>query len=116
MPKLNSSETTLVLKLAAGKGNVLYIGTPHSTLSFEYQDFELINRKELTLKGSWMNYSKPFPGKEWELTAHYFATGQLKFDPGFIYKKVPMSQAQEAFQMFKTPGLVKGKVLLVNES
>ena len=26
-----------------------------------------------------------------------------------------MSQAQEAFQMYKTPGLVKGKVLLINE-
>ena len=48
-------------------------------------------------------------------SAHYFATGQLKFDPGFIYKKIPMSQAQEAFQLFKTPGLVKGKILLSNE-
>ena len=54
-------------------------------------------------------------GREWDLTAHYFATGQLKFDPGFIYKKIPMSQAQEAFQLFKTPGLVKGKILLSNE-
>ncbi|MPN12615.1 Galactitol 1-phosphate 5-dehydrogenase [bioreactor metagenome] len=77
--------------------------------------WENMNRKEFKLTGSWMSYSSPFPGKEWELTAHYFATGQLKFDPGFIYKKMPMSQAQEAFQMFKTPGLVKGKVLLVNE-
>ena len=54
-------------------------------------------------------------GREWDLTAHYFATGQLKFDPGFIYKKIPMSQTQEAFQLFKTPGLVKGKILLSNE-
>ena len=28
---------------------------------------------------------------------------------------VPMSQAQESFQMFKRPGLVQGKVMLVNE-
>ena len=62
-----------------------------------------------------MSYSSPFPGKEWELTAHYYATGQLKFDPDFIYKKMPMSQAREAFQMFKTPGLVQGKLLLINE-
>ena len=26
-----------------------------------------------------------------------------------------MSRAQEAFQMYKTPGLVQGKILLVNE-
>ena len=62
-----------------------------------------------------MSYSSPFPGKEWNLTAHYFATGQLTFDQALIYKKIPMSQAQEAFQLYKTPGLVKGKILLVNE-
>ena len=98
------------------KANVCFIGTPHAELTFTPAMWENMNRKEFHLTGSWMSYSAPFPGKEWELTAHYFATGQLKFDPGFIYKKVPMSQAQEAFQMFKTPGLVKGKVLLVNES
>ena len=90
-------------------------GTPHAELSFTPSMWENMNRKEFRLTGSWMSYSAPFPGKEWELTAHYFATGQLKFDPGFIYKKMPMEQAQKAFQMFKTPGLVKGKVLLVNE-
>ena len=40
---------------------------------------------------------------------------QLKFDEAFIYKKMPVSQAQEAFQLFQTQGRVKGKVMLVNE-
>ena len=107
---------SMAFELAANKAHVCFIGTPHVDLAFTPEMWENMNRKEFHLTGSWMSYSAPFPGKEWELTAHYFATGQLKFDPGFIYKKVPMSQAQEAFQMFKTPGLVKGKVLLVNES
>ena len=109
----------MAFELAGNKANVCFIGTPHAELTFTPAMWENMNRKEFHLTGSWMSYSAPFPGKEWELTAHYFATGQLKFDPGFIYKKVPMSQAQEAFQMFKTPGLVKGKVLtckrIVNE-
>ena len=105
----------MAFELAANKAHVCFIGTPHVDLTFTPAMWENMNRKEFKLTGSWMSYSSPFPGKEWELTAHYFATGQLKFDPGFIYKKMPMSQAQEAFQMFKTPGLVKGKVLLVNE-
>ncbi len=105
----------MAFALAANKAHVCFIGTPHTELTFTPALWENMNRKEFKLTGSWMSYSAPFPGKEWELTAHYFATGQLKFDPGFIYKKMPMSQAQEAFQMFKTPGLVKGKVLLVNE-
>ncbi len=105
----------MAFELAANKAHVCFIGTPHVDLTFTPAMWENMNRKEFKLTGSWMSYSAPFPGKEWELTAHYFATGQLKFDPGFIYKKMPMSQAQEAFQMFKTPGLVQGKVLLMNE-
>lgn len=101
--------------LAANKARVCFIGTPHENLTFTPAQWENMNRKEFHLTGSWMSYSSPFPGKEWELTAHYYATGQLKFDPDFIYKKMPMSQAQEAFQMFKTPGLVQGKLLLINE-
>lgn len=105
----------MAFEAAANKAHVCFIGTPHVDLTFTPQMWENMNRKEFKLTGSWMSYSAPFPGKEWELTAHYFATGQLKFDPGFIYKKMPMSQAQEAFQLFKEPGLVQGKVLLYNE-
>lgn len=105
----------MAFELAGNKAHVCFIGTPHVDLLFTPKMWENMNRKEFKLTGSWMSYSAPFPGREWELTAHYFATGQLKFDDGFIYKKMPMSQAQEAFQMFKTPGLVQGKVLLVNE-
>ena len=105
----------MAFSLAANKARVCFIGTPHKELSFTPAMWENMNRKEFKLTGSWMSYSAPFPGKEWSLTAHYFATGQLKFDPAFIYRKMPMSQAQEAFQLYKTPGLVKGKILLVNE-
>ena len=105
----------MAFELAANKAHVCFIGTPHENLTFTPAQWENMNRIEFKLTGSWMSYSAPFPGREWDLTAHYFATGQLKFDPGFIYKKIPMSQAQEAFQLFKTPGLVKGKILLSNE-
>lgn len=105
----------MAFELAGNKSHVCFIGTPHVDLSFTPKMWENMNRKEFKLTGSWMSYSAPFPGKEWELTAHYFATGQLKFDPGFIYKKFPMSKAQEAFQLFKEQGAVKGKILLMNE-
>ena len=102
----------MAFELAANKAHVCFIGTPHKDLTFPPKLWENMNRKEFKLTGSWMSYSAPFPGKEWGLTAHYFATGQLKFDEGLIFKVMPMSQAQEAFQMFKTTGLVEGKVLL----
>lgn len=105
----------MAFELAGNKSHVCFIGTPHVNLTFTQSMWENMNRKEFKLTGSWMSYSAPFPGDEWELTAHYFASGQLKFDPGFIAKKMPMSEAQEAFQLFKTPGLVNGKILLMNE-
>lgn len=105
----------MAFELASNKANVCFIGTPHVDLTFTPKMWENMNRKEFKLTGSWMSYSAPYPGKEWDLTAHYFKTGQLKFDPAFIAEKMPMSQAQEAFMLFKEPGRVKGKVLLINE-
>ncbi len=105
----------MAFELAAKKSNVCFIGTPHVTLEFSKKLWENMNRKEFKLTGSWMSYSAPFPGKEWELTAHYYANGQLKFDEGLIAHRFPMSKAQEAFQLFKVPGAVNGKVLLINE-
>ncbi len=101
--------------LAANKGRVSYIGTPHTDTTFSPKEWELLNRKELHISGSWMSYSAPFPGKEWELVAHYFATGQLKFDDGILDTVYPLSEAAEAFARFKDPRSVKGKIMLVNE-
>jgi len=104
----------LAFKLAAVKANVCFIGTPHTELSFSPAEWENMNRKEFHLTGSWMSYSAPFPGIEWKMTAAYYAEGKLKFDEGLIGERIPMSMAQEAFQKFKTPGAVKGKILLTN--
>lgn len=76
----NPATMHMAFELAANKSRVCFIGTPHQNLSFTPAEWENMNRKEFLLTGSWMSYSAPFPGKEWELTAHYFATGQLKFD------------------------------------
>ena len=103
------------LRVAGNKSKVCMIGTPHADLKFTFKEWELINRKELFLTGSWMSYSAPFPGKEWELTAHYLKTGELKVLPEFIFKKFPMSEINEAFKLFKNPRDVKGKIMLINE-
>ena len=102
-------------KLAANKAKVCFVGTPTQDLTFTPSLFENMNRKEFTLTGSWMSYSAPFPGDEWTLTAHYFKTGQLKFDDSLIFKKFHISEVAKAFEMYKTPGAVKGKILLYND-
>lgn len=108
---------TLKMSLAvAGNGaSVCFIGTPTRSFEFSPKEWEQINRKELHLHGSWMSYSAPFPGEEWNLTAHYFATGQLRFDHALIDRVFHMSEGKKAFERFKTPGNVKGKLMLIND-
>ena len=112
----NTVTMKMAFRLAANKAQVCFIGTPTRELSFSVEEWENINRREFTLTGSWMSYSAPFPGEEWELAAHFFQTGELKFDDSFIYKKIPLSQIDTAFEMYKTPGQVKGKILIDSEA
>lgn len=111
----NPATMRMAFELAANKARVCFIGTPHSDLSFTPKEWENMNRKEFLLTGSWMSYSAPFPGKEWELTARFFQKGDLKFDPGFIYRKYPLSRVAEAFALFTDPSQVHGKIMLVND-
>ena len=76
----NTVTIKMAFQLAANKAGVCMIGTPTKELSFTVSEWENMNRKEFMLTGSWMSYSAPFPGKEWDMAAHYFQTGQLKFD------------------------------------
>ncbi len=105
----------MAFELAANKARVCFIGTPHEDLCFTPRQWENMNRKEFHLTGSWMSYSAPFPGREWELTAHYFATGELKFDPDFIFRTFPMREVKQAFDLYKNPAQVHGKIMLVND-
>lgn len=111
----NGLTMKMAFELAANKAHVCFVGTPTKELIFTVQEWENMNRKEFTLTGSWMSYSAPFPGEEWKLTAHYFKTGELKFDDSFIFRKVPLSQIASAFELYKTPGAVKGKILIDSE-
>lgn len=111
----NTVTMKLAFRLAGNRARVCFIGTPTRELSFNVDEWENLNRKEFLLTGSWMSYSAPFPGDEWSLTAHYFGTGELKFDESLIYKIVPLSEIARAFEWYRTPGTVKGKILIDSE-
>ncbi|MBO4674920.1 MAG: zinc-binding dehydrogenase, partial [Elusimicrobiaceae bacterium] len=102
------------LELATPKAHICFVGTPNRELTFSIREWEYLNRKELNLVGSWMSYSSPFPGKEWEQTQQCFNSGKLKFHEKMFFKKFALRDAQSAFRMFsdKTNN-VKGRVLLI---
>ena len=114
----SAGQTATILQafdIAANKSTVCCIGTPHKDLTFTPAQWEKMNRKEFYLTGSWMSYSAPFPGEEWELTAHFFKTGQLKFDDELIFKKYSLENINDAFMMYKDPASVGGKILIYSE-
>lgn len=101
----------LSLEIAGNKGDVMFIGTPSKPITLAPSEFEHINRKELTVRGSWMSYSAPFPGKEWEMTGYYLQQGLIRMDE-LIDRIIPLSEVNVAFSDLAVPGRVNGKILL----
>jgi L-iditol 2-dehydrogenase len=101
----------LSLEIAGNKGHVMFIGTPSRPITLVPREFEHMNRKELTVRGSWMSYSAPFPGREWEMVGYYFQQGKLRFNE-LIDRIIPLSEINSAFDDLAVPGKVKGKILL----
>ncbi|MDR1042986.1 MAG: zinc-binding dehydrogenase, partial [Clostridiales Family XIII bacterium] len=111
----NNATLIASLRLAAAKAKISLIGTPRDGVSFSKDEWELINRKEVWIRGCWQSYSLPFPGVEWETTARAFGDESLKADESFIFRKYSLAEAADAFDLFRNPSQVHGKVLLINE-
>lgn len=101
----------LSFELAASKAKVCFVGTPTKELTFSHRLFEQMNRKEFTLTGSWMSYSAPFPGREWQLALHFLRNKQLDLK-SMIYKTFALDDIAQAFELYMQPGTVKGKIMI----
>lgn len=99
------------IKLCGNKGKVMYIGTPTGETTLSATEFEQINRKEMTIQASWMSYSAPYPGIEWELAAEYLAKNLINVKP-LLYKTVKLSDAQSVFEEIKETGAMPGKIIM----
>jgi len=90
---------------------VMFVGTPHVALTLQPQEFELLNRKELVVQGSWMNYSAPFPGWEWEMGARLLRSGRVRTET-LVDRLLPLAQAEELPALLRRRGELKGKLIL----
>lgn len=101
------------LLVAANKANVCLIGTPTKPLEFSVKTWELINRKEMYVTGSWMSYSSPWPGVEWEKTADCLANGSLHISDDMIYNHYHLKDVKEAFRQYEiNRSSIKGRIML----
>ena len=99
---------------AGNKAHVCFIGTPTGDVTFTASQWETINRRELRVTGSWMSYTAPFPGKAWTMCAEYLSSGRLKCDKRMIHRVFDLSECKEAFDCYRDPSSVKGRIVLVN--
>lgn len=97
--------------LAADRGTVCMVGTPKKDMVFSVPQWERLNRQELTVRGSWMSYSAPFPGGEWVDVARLFADGTLRLVPQMIDGVYDLEHIDEAFKRYEHTGRVSGKIL-----
>ena len=104
------------LKMAKNHANICLVGTPAKDLSFTKSQWEMINRKEVFLTGTWMSYSKNWPGDEWRETAKALEDGRLVLSDDFFAGQFKLKDVNEAFKFIKDGKEGKeGRVLLLNE-
>lgn len=101
--------------IAANKARICLIGTPKTEVSFTVQQWEQINRKEFFLTGSWMSYSKEFPGEEWTQAVKYLGEGSIKILPEMIHRKVNLLRSMDLFDDYKATGSIPGRNVIVIE-
>lgn len=71
----------LAIEIAGPRAKIGLVGTLHNDITLSEKTFGLILRKELHILGSWMNYSAPWPGEEWQLVSQFFLEGKIKLEP-----------------------------------
>lgn len=108
----NTATIKIAFELVKKKGAVCMIGTPTREITFSVEEWEKLNRKEFLLTGSWMSYSKDFPGQEWLEAAKAISDEKIHIDDSLLYKVFPLSEIDQAFELFREPGAVNGKILI----
>ena len=100
-------------EIAANKAHICFVGTPKKEITFDVQMWELMNRKEFWLTGSWMSYSRGFPGNEWREAVDLLYNDIVKVFPEMINEKVKLSDSANVFNDYKDNGTVTGRKLIV---
>lgn len=99
------------LRLArANLGKVVHIGTVEKPVNFPPKVFERILRGELEITGSWMSYSAPYPGYEWETAIWYLKEGKVKVRD-MITHQFRLKDGIKAFQTMRNTEIESVKVM-----
>lgn len=101
---------SLAIEIAGPRAQVALVGTLHHDLTLTSGIFGQILRKELTILGSWMNYSAPWPGEEWKTATRLLTEKRLKLDPLIAHTGNAESFAQAVQKLNGSP--MQGKIMM----
>ncbi|EKK4081380.1 galactitol-1-phosphate 5-dehydrogenase [Cronobacter dublinensis] len=101
---------SLAIAIAGPRAQIALVGTLHHDLTLSAAVFSHILRHELTLLGSWMNYSAPWPGEEWQTAARLLAEKRLALKPLIAHQGDAESFARTVQALNGAP--MQGKILL----
>ena len=100
--KFTEIDTEQQYQLAMNQGT-RYLTLPAAT-------FGQILRKELNIVGSWMNYSGPWPGEEWQTATRLLTEKRLQLAPLIAHRGDAESFARAVQALNGAP--MQGKILL----
>lgn len=98
------------LEIVARTGSVVYVGKPTRPVELGGDTFEQILRKELTVRGSWLSYSSPFPGSEWSEAVSLLSDPTIDPDE-LVTHEFGLEEAAEGFVAMRQPGAHRLKVM-----
>lgn len=99
------------ISLSLHLGQIVMVGGVSNGWNLTNEIFEQIDRKELDIKGSWMNYSAPFPGDEWKIAIDLLAQRQIEVKP-LISHRVSLADIADACKALFDKTAVAIKVLV----
>ena len=93
------------------QGIILCVGNLPTDATLPSSLVEHIIRHELSMIGTWMSYSSPFPGHEWSHTLAATINGDLHLKD-MISQRFPLSETNSVFQQIAAHTLVHRKIIL----
>lgn len=100
------------LQAAHPRGSVVLTGNQPKDAVFPAELMETITRKELEVHGTWMSYSAPFPGHEWQEAIAAMQSGALSAVE-IVSHRFPLCEGEDVFRAIGQRTLAYRKIMLV---
>ena len=98
------------IRAAAKLGRVVYLGISHKELILAENELDMVLRKQLSIKGSWNSFGKPFPGSDWTDSVDMFENAGMTAK-NIISHRLDLDDAPDIFNKIAEGGMYFSKIM-----